>query len=133
MTWLRSSSISLDGYGSKIQRVSRYKPAVSNKTILATRYKFFFTKAAPVQSITDTVFLDFWLMLLSWMSISSYTTIYFFECLYCSEYDIRMFLYVYWLKKRPSIKYVCNWFEDGGSHPKCYISYQNALPHISSL
>ena len=130
MTWLRSSSISLDGYGSNIQKVSRCKPAVSNKTILATRQKFFFTKAAPAAPI---VFLDFWLMLLSWMSVSSYTTIYFFECLYCSEYDIRMSLYVYWLRKRPSIKYVCNWFGDGGSHPKCYISYQNVFPHISSL
>ena len=56
----------------------RYRPAVSNKTILATRQEFFFTKVAPVQSINDTVFLDFWLMLLSWMFISSYITIYFF-------------------------------------------------------
>ena len=29
--------ISLDGYGSKIRKVSRCKPTVSNETILATK------------------------------------------------------------------------------------------------
>ena len=33
---MRSSSISLDGYGSKIRKVSRCRPAVSNETILGT-------------------------------------------------------------------------------------------------
>ena len=47
------------------------------------------------------------------MFISSCTTIYFFECLYFSEYDIRMSLYVYWLKNGPSIEYVL--VGDGGS------------------
>ena len=49
------------------------------------------------------------------MFISSCTTIYFFECLYFSEYDIRMSLYVYGLKNGPSIEYVL--VGDGG-HPK---------------
>ena len=46
------------------------------------------------------------------MFISYYTIIYFFvknfffECLYFSEYDIRMFLFVFWLGNRPSIKYL---------------------------
>ena len=75
ITWLRSSSISLDGYSSKMRKVSRCRPTVWNESILATRQEFFFTKVAPVQSITDIVLLDFWLMLLSWMLISSYTTI----------------------------------------------------------
>ena len=70
--------ISLDGYGSKIRKVSRCRPTVSNETILATKQEFFFTKVAPVQSITDIVLLGFWLILLPWMFISSYTTIYFF-------------------------------------------------------
>ena len=39
---LRSSSISFDGYGSKIQKVSRRRPAVSNETILANRQEFLF-------------------------------------------------------------------------------------------
>ena len=39
---LRSSSISFDGYGSKIQKVSRHRPAVSNETILANRQEFLF-------------------------------------------------------------------------------------------
>ena len=50
------------------------------------------------------------------MFISYYTIIYFFikiffviKCLYFSEYDIRMFLLVFWLRNRRSIKYVSNW------------------------
>ena len=48
------------------------------------------------------------------MFISHYTTIYFsvkiffFERLYFSEYDIRIFLFVFWVEKRPSIKDVRN-------------------------
>ena len=75
---LRSSSISLDEYDSKIRKVSRCRPTVSNETILATGQGFFFTKVAPAQSITDIVLFDFWLMLFSWKFTSSYTTIYFF-------------------------------------------------------
>ena len=75
---VRSSSISLDGYGSKIRKVSRCTPAVSNETILVIRQEFYFTKVAPAQSITGIVLLDFWLMLISWMFTSSYTIIYFF-------------------------------------------------------
>ena len=51
--------ISLDGYGSKIWNVSRCRPIVSNETILATKHEFFFTKLAPVQSVTDIVLLGF--------------------------------------------------------------------------
>ena len=96
----------------------------TNETILATKQEFFFTKVAPVQSITDVVLLGFWLILLPGMFISSYTTIYFFvknfffECLYFSEYDIRMFLFVFWLRNRPFIKYVRN-LGNGEGHPKC--------------
>ena len=39
---------------------------------------------------------------------------FFFECLYFSEYDIRMLLLVFWLRNRPSIKYVRNWRKGGG-------------------
>ena len=66
-------------------------------------------------------------MLLSWMFISSCTTIplilsyrnLFFECLYFRKYSIRMYLYVFWLRKGPSIKCVRNWWGDLGGHPKC--------------
>ena len=51
--------ISLDGYGSKIRKVSRCRPTVSNETILATKQEFFFTKVAPLQSITDIIILGF--------------------------------------------------------------------------
>ena len=50
-----ASSISFDGYGSKIRKVSRCRPAVLNETILATKQEFFYTKVALVQSITDIV------------------------------------------------------------------------------
>ena len=55
------------------------------------------------------------------MFILYYTIIYFFvknfffECLYFSEYDIRMFLFVFWLRNRPSIKYVRNQGNGEGS------------------
>ena len=103
--------------------------AVSNETFLATEQEFFFTKIAPIESITDIVLLSFWLMLLSWMFISSYTAIYFFvkgfiffECLYFSEYDIRMSRYIQniWLRKGPLIKYVRNWFGDGRGSSKMH-------------
>ena len=55
--------ISLDGHDSKIRKVSRCRTTVSNK-ILATKQEFFFTKEAPVQSISDTALLAFCLMLL---------------------------------------------------------------------
>ena len=56
---LISSSVSFDEYGYKIRKVSRFRPTVSNKTILATTQEFFFTKVTPVQSITEIVLLDF--------------------------------------------------------------------------
>ena len=101
-------TISLDGYGSKIRKVSRCRPTVSNETILATKQEFFFTKVAPVQSITDIVLLGFWLILLPWMFISSYTTIYFF----CKEFFFRMFIFQC---IRYSIVLICFGWEIG--HP----------------
>ena len=56
--------ISLDGYGPGIRKVSGCKPTVSNETILSTNHEVFFTKVAPVQSITEIVLLGFWLILL---------------------------------------------------------------------
>ena len=49
----------MDGYGTKTQKVSRCRPAVPSETTRASRQEFFFTKVAPVQSITDIVLLDF--------------------------------------------------------------------------
>ena len=73
----------------------------------------------PVQGITDIALFGFWLILVPWIFISSYTTIYFFvkniflECLYFSKCDIRIFLLVFWLRNWPSIKYVRNWWNGG--------------------
>ena len=49
------SSISLDGYGYKTRKVKRCRPAVSNKTILATKQELLLTKAAAAQNITNIV------------------------------------------------------------------------------
>ena len=54
---MKASSISLEGYSSKMRKVSRCKPTVSNKAFLATRQEFVTTKVPPVQSITDIVLL----------------------------------------------------------------------------
>ena len=51
--WLRSSSLSLDGYGSKRPEVSKCRL----ETILATMQEFILTKVAPVQSIIDIALL----------------------------------------------------------------------------
>ena len=111
-----SSSIYSGGYGSKIRKVKRYRPVVSNETIVATRLGFFLTKVAPIQSITNNVLLVFLInaALLN-VCFILYYHLFFFECLYFSECDIRMSLYVYWLKKWPSIKYADNRWEDRGS------------------
>ena len=48
------------------------RPGISNQTILATRQELFFIKVAAAQSIIEVALLGFWLMLLSWMSISCF-------------------------------------------------------------
>ena len=107
--------IYLDGYDSKIQKVSRCRPTVSNETILATKQEFFFTKVAPVQSITDIVLLGFSLILLPGMFISYYAIIYFFvknffSNVYISVNTIFECSYLcFWLRNRSSIKCVLNW------------------------
>ena len=74
----------MDAYGSKIGKVSRCRPAVSNETILATRQEFFFTKVAPVQSILLNV--------------------YFHDTLFIILMVIfQLIRYFFWLKKGPSI------------------------------
>ena len=85
--------ISLDGYGSKIRKVSRCRPTVSNETILATKQEFFFTKVATVQSINDIVLLPFWFIQLPRMFISSYSTIYF----PIRSFFFRMFIF-HWIR-----------------------------------
>ena len=42
-----------------------------------------------------------------------------FGALYLSKYDILMFLFVFWLRNRPSIKYLRNWGNGGEGHPEC--------------
>ena len=58
------------------------------------------------------------------MFFLSYTTIYL--CLYFSEYDLQMSLCDFWLKKRPSIKYVrkcavCTCVQGKGCHAYVYV------------
>ena len=132
--WLRSSSVSLDGYGFKIRKVSRWRSAASNETILATRQEVFFTKLTSADQgnlltrakhnlhciiviLINAGLLNFYFILHCYLFFGK--EIYFFECLYFSEYDIRVSLYVFfWLKKGTSIKDVRNcWVM--GVYPKC--------------
>ena len=108
-----------------VWKLSRCRTAASNDTILATRQEFFFTKVAPVQSITDIILFDFWLMLLSWMFISSYTAIYFFvkkfifSNAYISVNTIVECLYMSFGWERGH--QLSTYATDGemGGHPKC--------------
>ena len=101
VTWLKPRSISLDVHSSKIQKARRCRPVALNETNLATRQEFYLTNVATAQSINGIILLDFSLIVLSWMFISCYTTIYFrkeiyfFECLCSTEFDIRMSWYVF--------------------------------------
>ena len=96
--------IYLDDSDSKIRKVRKCRPTVSNETIPATKLKFFFTKEVHVQSITDIVLL--WLILLPRMFISSYTTIYFFV----KNFHFWMFIFQ-WIRRKklyptPNMKYL---------------------------
>ena len=44
----------------------------------------------------------------------------FFECFFFREYDIGIFLFVFWLRNRPSIKYVRNWGESSKMYTGAY-------------
>ena len=77
---------------------------------------FSLQKQPVVQSKADIVLLGFSLILLPGMFILCFILHYhlffvkncFFEFLYFSEYDIRMFLCVFWLRNMSSILYVRN-------------------------
>ena len=117
----------MDEYGSKIQKVGRWRPTISNETILAIKQEFFFTKAAPVQSITDIAILGF---LINTASLNVYFILhyhlffrkdFFFECLYFSEYDIQIFLLVFgWEMSYPLSTYATGGMEVASS--KMYTS-----------
>ena len=51
--------LNIIGYASKIRKVDRHRPVVSNETIVTTRQEFSFTIVTPVKSITGIVLLDF--------------------------------------------------------------------------
>ena len=103
---LRSSSIFLKIFGSKIWKVSRCRPAVSNETILAVRQELLFTKNTSrtkhnwhciIGFLINAALLNVFFNLLYHLFFCK--EIYFFECLYFSEYDIRMSLYVFLVEK----------------------------------
>ena len=99
----------------------------------------FLSKVAPVQSITDIVLFDFFIntALLNVFFILHYhlffrKEIYFSECFYLSEYDIRMSLYGFWLRKGLSIKNVRNTNgEMGKCHPKCVELMRTAYKQLT--
>ena len=101
---LRSSAISLGEYGSKIRKVNRCRPRISNGTILATKQALFLSKLVPIQSITDIALLVFSISTAPLYFILHYHLFFRKEfsfllnvyiSLYFSEYDIRMLLQTY--------------------------------------
>ena len=116
---------SLDGYGSKIRKVSRCRPKVLNETILATKQEFFLYKISFRTKHNWHCFIGFLIITapLNVYFILHYhlffRNFFFLEGLYYSKYDIWIFLFVFWLRYRPSIKYVHNWGNGGRSSKMC--------------
>ena len=140
VTSLRPRSISLDVYGSKIRKASRCRIVASNVTNLATRQEFYLTKVAAVQSINGIILLDFSLILLSWMFVSCYTTIYFFvkKFIFSNVYVpvntifecLDMFFG--WDRSNQLITYATG--RGTGGHPKCVqlrIGGGDLTPHVN--
>ena len=82
--------------------------------ILYQKQEFLFSKVAPRKSKTDIVLLGF---LINAAPRTVYFNLHyhsffrkelFFQSLYFSEYDIRMILFIFWLRNRLSIKYAHN-------------------------
>ena len=100
---------------SKIRQVCRCRYAVSNETVsnIPATMQVLFTKTALVLRITDIVLLDFWLLLLPWMFISSYTTIYF---------SVKKLFYLMFLSQwmRYSNVFVCFFIENRGHQLSTY-------------
>ena len=95
-------------------------------TVLATKQEFFFAKLVPRTNHNWHCTIGYLILFFRKEDI------YFFECLYFSEYDIGMLLFVFWLRNRPSIKYVRNW-RNGGGHPRCVqvqIGERGITPHF---
>ena len=109
---------------SEFKNIEFHDFTVSNETILATKQEFFFTKLAPVQSITGIVLLGFSLILLPRMFISYYTIIYFFVNNFFSNVYISVntifecsYLSFAWEIGYPLSTYVTRGMEV--DHPKC--------------
>ena len=91
---------------------------------MATKQEFFFTKVT-LQSITNTVLSDFWLMLLYWVFISSCTTIYFFvkKFIFTNVYNSvnrnSNVLICFLVEKRAISQVRTHLVGDGEVHPKC--------------
>ena len=70
-------NIRVERKNSEFKDIEFHDFTVSNETILATKQEFFFTKVAPVQSITDIILLGFTITAPG-MFISYYIIIYFY-------------------------------------------------------
>ena len=106
----------MDGYGFKIRKVSRCKPTdFLYKIRPRTKYDWYCT----IGILINTTLVNIYFILCSHLFLK-YICIYIFEWLCFSEYAIWMFLFVFWLRNRPSIRYLRDW-ENGrnGSHLRC--------------
>ena len=96
-------------------------------TVLATKQEFFFAKLVPRTNHNWHCTIGYLILFFRKEDI------YFFECLYFSEYDVGMLLFVFWLRNRPSIKYVRNWRNGGGSSKMCTGANRGEGYHASFL
>ena len=114
--------MSLDGYGSKIRKLSRCRPTVSNGTILATKQEFFFTNVAPIQNITDIVLLGFLLILLLYFILHYHLffrkEFFFFSNVYISVNTIFECCYLFFSWEIGHLLSTCATGGMEGGHPK---------------
>ena len=118
--------MSLGEYCSKIWKVNRCRPTVSNETILATKQEFFIYKSRPrinhnwhctFRFLINNAPMNVYFILHCHLFFRK--EFFFFECLYFGEYDIRKFLFVFWLRNRPSM--------EGGSSKMCTVVYSGTV------
>ena len=136
---LRLSSISFDRYGFKIQKVSRCRAAAPNEIILATKQEFFYKSSSRtnqdwhciIRFFINAALLNVYFILCYFHHLFFRKEKCFFECLYFSEYDIRMSLYVFFSWKRGHhLSTYATGGEMGGSSKMPTAAYRGRRCHV---
>ena len=95
----------MDGYGSKIWKIKKRRPAVSNETILAIRQEFFLFFGI-IGFLINAALLSVYFILHYHLFFRKEI---FFSNVYIPANTIFECFYIFfWFRAGPSIKYVCN-------------------------